>query len=191
MVKIGFICEGKTEAIFLSSQNFIQFLQSKNIELVSVFDAKGNGNLLPKNISEYITALEKKGAEKILILTDLDEDACITVTKQRLQARPQDIVVIAVKQFEAWLLASTPAMRLLLSDAAFIFDKPEEENVPFDTIRNLMIQKTGRGINKVVGGKIKLTNIFLSLGLDISQAAAHPNCPSAAYFIKKLNELAS
>lgn len=189
MVKIGFVCEGKTETLLLSSEKFIQFLSSNGIQLIDVVDAKGSGNLLPDNISQYLTVLERKGAEKIFIVTDLDEDACITLTKQRLQARPQDVVVIAVKQIEAWFLANTIAMRSLLNDGGFVFDFPEAEKIPFETIRNLMIQKTGRGIYKGVGGKIKLTHILISLGLDISQAAAHPNCPSAAYFVKKLNEL--
>jgi hypothetical protein len=49
--------------------------------------------------------------------------------------------------------------------------------------------KTGSGIAKGTGGKKKLINILLGLGIDIHQAAAHPNCPSAKYFIDKLSSL--
>lgn len=189
MVKIGFICEGKTEVLFISSEKFISFLNGNNVQLIDVVNAGGSGNLLPHNITQYLQLLEAKGAEKIFILTDLDEDECITVTKQRINAREKDIVVIAVKQIEAWFLASTQTMQQLLNDDNFTFEFPEKESNAFETIRSLMIQKTGRGIYKGVGGKIKLVHILLSLGLDISQAASHPNCPSAAYFLDKINTL--
>jgi len=189
MVKIGFICEGKTEVIFISSEKFTNFLAGKNIDVIDIVNAGGSGNLLPHNIAQYVQLLEGKGAEKIVILTDLDEDACITVTKQRINAREKDVVVIAVKQIEAWFLACTPTMQKLLNDTDFEFEFPENEANAFETIRTLMIQKTGRGIYKGVGGKIKLAHILLLLGLDISQAASHPNCPSAAYFLDKISNL--
>jgi hypothetical protein len=189
MVNVGFICEGETERILVTSTKFKELLIAKNISLINVIDAKGRDNLRPHNIEQHLHALEADGAEKIIIVTDLDDDACITVTKQRINARVQDIVVIAVKQVEAWFLACTPVMQVLLKDTEFVFDSPEEEPKPFETIRTLMLAKTGRGVYKGVGGKIKLAHILRLLGFDISQAASHPNCPSAAYFIKKLDEL--
>lgn len=82
-------------------------------------------------------------------------------------------------------------MQKVLNDDSFLFEFPENEINPFEKIRTLLFQRTKRGITKGTGGKITLVNKLLLAGLDISQAAAHPNCPSAAYFIKKLNELAS
>jgi hypothetical protein len=52
------------------------------------------------------------------------------------------------------------------------------------------LEKTGRGFNKNTGGKINLINNLLALGLDITEAAKHPNCPSAKYFIHKLEGIA-
>jgi hypothetical protein len=94
MVKIGFICEGATEQILLSSGSFRRLLGSLDLESLPVIDAKGAGNLLPHNIEGYVTRLEKEGANVIVILTDLDEDVCITETKNRVGARAQDFVLL-------------------------------------------------------------------------------------------------
>jgi len=190
MVKIGFICEGQTEQIFLLSDRFKELLVSLNLESLPVIDAGGSGNLLPHNISGYIERLEKQGAKAIFILTDLDEDICITKTKERIQARPQDVVVIAVKKIESWFLACSPAIRRLLGKPGFFFDFPENEANPFETINQLLIQHLGRGIGKKTAGKIKLVIRMISEGFTLSDAAAHINCPSAKYLLKKLNEVA-
>ena len=191
MVKVGFICEGYTEQILLLSDKFQQLLTSINLELINVINATGSGNLLPHNIKGYLESLEKDGAEIIFILTDLDNDVCITHTKARIQSREQDIVIIAVKKIEAWFLANEPAMRLLLNNSSFSFETPENEEVPFETINYLSVKFTGRGIGKKNAGKIKLVNKLLELGLDLRHSGSHPNCLSAKYFIDKLNKVAS
>lgn len=160
-----------------------------NIQRLNVINAEGSGNLLPHNIGGYITRLENEGAEAIVILTDLDEDICVNKTKERISARKQDIVVIAVKKIEAWFLACNPAMQNLLADPAFNFPSPENENAPFETINNLLINHTGRGVGKKRAGKIRLVTRLLEKGLDLTQAAAHPNCPSVNYLVHKLTLL--
>jgi len=189
MVKVGFICEGLTESILLQSNSFRQLLSSLNIESLPVVNAQGSGNLLPHNISGYISLLEKQGATVVIILTDLDEDICVTLTKQRIAARKQDIVIIAVKTIEAWFLACTPTMRAFLGLPGFVFPEPENEINPFETINNLLITHWGRGIGRQNAGKVKLVTRLLNHGLNISQAAAHPNCPSARYFLDKLQQI--
>jgi len=191
MVKVGFICEGATEQILLQSDSFRQLLARLNLESLPVIDAAGADNLLPHNITGYISRLEKEGAHAIVILTDLDEDICITETKNRINARAQDTVVIAVKKIEAWFLACTVAMRMLLGEPGFSFGNPEDDIEPFETINQLLVKHRGRGIGKKKAGKIKLVTRLLAGGLDITQAAAHPNCPSAAYFLRKLKEIAA
>jgi len=47
----------------------------------------------------------------------------------------------------------------------------------------------GRGIGKKTAGKIKLVNALLSSGLDLSNAAEHPKCDSARYFLDKLKQI--
>lgn len=189
MNKLGFICEGKTEYKLFSSERFKNLLAAKNLIWVNAIDAKGCANLLPNNINQYIESLELDGAKKIFVITDLDHDACVTLTKQRVGARQQDVVIIAVRQIESWFLAATETMKLFLKDENFIFEFPEAEKDPFEKISNLRLAKTGQGITKGAGGKVKLVTLLIQHGLDISQAANHPNCPSATYFINKLNNL--
>jgi predicted ribonuclease YlaK len=189
MVKIGIICEGMTEFILMQSPAFRTFLTDNNIALVNTINAEGSGNLLPHNIAGYIQTLEKAGAERILILTDLDQDVCITKTKTRISARPQDIVIIAVKQIEAWFLACTTAMQALLRDPNFLFTFPEKETTPFKTINSLLVDKTGKGIGMHKSAKIRLINRLLSCGLDLSEAAIHLECPSARYFMEKMKNI--
>ena len=192
MVKVGFICEGATERIILSSPSFEQYLTSLGIKFVDeIIDAEGCGNLLPHNIDAYILRLENKGANKIILLRDLDTYSCFTSLKEHLKAREQDVVIIAVKTIESWLLANTNVMRLLLNKPDFYFDYPENENEPFETINQLLVEYTGRGIGKKKSGKQKLANKVLSLGFSVQDSASHPNCPSAKYFIDKLIQLST
>ena len=192
MVKVGFICEGATERILLSSVSFGQFLTSLGIQFVDeIIDAEGCGNLLPHNIEAYILRLETKGANKIILLRDMDNYPCFTSIKDHLKARKQDVVVIAVKAIESWFLANTNIMRLLLNKPDFYLDYPENENVPFETINQLLVENKGRGIGKKKSGKQNLANKVLSLGFSIQDSASHPNCPSAKYFVDKLSLLSS
>ena len=189
MTRVGFICEGHTEKILLESVAFRGLLTLLHIESLQVINAEGCDNLLPHNIGPYTTILEDAGAQFVILLTDLDDDACITETKKRISAREQDIMIVAVKKIEAWFLASTSAMNKLLETSDFRFDNPEQEKDPFETINKLLTDSLGRGIGKKSAGKKKLINRLLQNGLDLSEAAAHPNCPSAAYFLKKLKEI--
>lgn len=189
MIKVGFICEGYTERILLESPAFGSLLASLNIDLLQVINAEGCDNLLPHNIKPYTAILENAGAQFIIILTDLDDDSCITETKKRISAREKDVMIVAVKKIEAWFLACTPAMRNVLGRPGFECSSPEEEQEPFETINNLFIAHSGRGIGKKTAGKKKLINRMLENGLDLTDAAAHGNCPSAAYFLRKLKEI--
>lgn len=188
MVKLGFICEGETEKIIVESSRFKEILAENNCTLIKAFDATGNGNLLPKNIVPMINNLVDEGAEKIIIITDLDEDECITKTKARIDAPKEIITVVAVKQVEAWFLADNNTLSTLLNEDGFIFDQPEEEPIPRDTIQQLFLQKTLNGIG---GSKPRFARKMINNGFSIKNAAAHPNCPSARYFIAKLQSLAT
>jgi hypothetical protein len=190
MIKVGFIVEGNTESFLLKSASFNEFLLKNNIELVNVINAGGSGNLLPHNIEGYIQLLERNGAEKIAILTDLDQDVCITSTKSRINPRPQDLVVIAVQQIESWFLACTPAMQQLLKTDDFFFPFPEAEQTPYHTINRLMVDHTGKGIGNKAAGKVRLVKRLLEQhGLDLCVSAEHPACPSVQYFIKQIARL--
>ncbi len=188
MVKLGFIGEGATEKIILESSSFQDYLSSLKIDFIKdVVDATGNKNLLPHNIERYTQILKDKGATVILILTDLDENKCITLTKDRINLSNNYVVAVTVKEVEAWFLADIQAMRNLLNDQSFTIDNPEIVENPFEKIRRLRIEKMGRGVPT----KIILANQMIDkCGFSIMKAAEHPNCSSAKYFISQIQKLA-
>lgn len=183
MVKVGFICEGETEKIIIDSIDFKNILASYNLQLVNAIDATGNGNLLPKNISPFIESLKDEGAEKIFILTDLDEELCITKTKERILAPETVLVIISIKQIEAWFLADSVTLSKIFRKA-FAFDFPENEKYPREKLRDIFVVQTGRGIGD---SKPKFAKRILNEGFSVSNAAAHPNCNSAKYLLNKLS----
>jgi hypothetical protein len=191
MVNVGFICEGDSDSVLFQSQTFYNFLHDLNIIRINVINAQGSGNLLPHNISGYLESLERQGSEKIVIVTDLDTEPCFTSRKEQIDARPEDTVIIAVKEIESWFLADSLSMRRLLRLQHFNFDLPEEELEAFDTINNLLVQHTGIGVGKSRSGKLKLAKRMLDFGYDFHRSAVHGNCSSAAYFVNKIREIGS
>jgi hypothetical protein len=184
VVKVGFIVEGETESFLLFSENFKTLLSDLHIDSVGVINAGGNGNLLPHKILTHQSNLIELGASIIIILTDLDYDKCITKTKERISEKENQIIIVAVKQIEAWYLADS----LLLTEMFgqnFQFEFPEIELSPFDTLRKLMLKYRGRGLPKKVPIALKM----LANGFSIQNAANHPNCPSAKYFLTKLQSI--
>ncbi|GAB3698734.1 hypothetical protein GCM10027592_24090 [Spirosoma flavus] len=187
MVNVGFICEGDTEVKIAKSDAFQQMLSNLNLQCVfPIEDADGNGNLLPHNIHPKRQTLEIAGADLIFILTDLDEDVTIRNTRQRIGEFPNQHIIVAVQEAEAWFLADSVTLSTLLGKSVY-FEFPERETEPFEIIRQLFIEETGRG----VGTKPILARRMLKYGFTIENAAQHPNCPSANYFLTKLQTLAS
>ncbi len=183
MVKVGFICEGETEKIIVDSAAFKSILADHNFQLVNAIDATGNGNLLPKNIIPFIESLKDDGAEKIFILTDLDEDVCITRTKERINAPETVIVIISVKQIEAWFLADSITLSIVFAKE-FQYHFPEIENTPREKLREIFMNETGRGIGD---SKPRFAKWIIREGFSVSNAANHPNCNSAKYLMNKLS----
>lgn len=187
MVKVGFIGEGKTEQIVLESASFQQWLQQHGIERVgTVIDADGSGNLLPDRVGPLRTELLGYRADLIVILTDMDNDQSVTITKQRIGERTDQVVIVAVKKIESWFLADGLTLSHL-TNAPVNIDSPESADNPFETIQQLFLSETGRGI----GAKPMLARRMIKYGFTVERAAQHPNCPSASYFLTKLQTLAS
>ena len=189
MVKLGFIVEGATEKIILEKSDFFNYLQSLNLAYIpEVIDAEGNGNLLPRNIVEHTEILEDKGATHIFILTDLDEDQCITHTKERIGPLANHVVTISIKTIESWFLADTAAMCTFLKDTTFQYNTPETVPDPYEEIRAIRISKLNRGF----GSKVILANAMVkNCNFSIQKAALHPNCNSAKYFLKMIAQVVS
>ena len=185
MVKVGFICEGETEKIIVESDSFKQLLLQYNCIFKKAINATGNGNLLPKNILPFIEILKDEGVEKIFIISDLDKDECITNTKLRINAPNSIIVIIAVKQIEAWFLADTLLLSKIFGEP-FEYPFPENESTPRETLKSLFLQKTKRVIGD---SKPKFAYNMVSNGFNLLNAAKHENANSVKYFIHKLQSL--
>ncbi len=187
MVKLGFIVEGDTEKIILEKSDFFLYMDSLNVAYVpEVIDANGNSNLLPHNIVPHTQTLEDKGATVIFILTDLDEDECITHTKERIDPLPHQIVTVSTKAIEAWFLSDTKAMCSFLKAPDFTYQNPEGVLSSFDEIRAIRMEKNDRGI----GSKPILAQLMIRSNFSIQRAAQHPNCNGAKYFLQKITEVA-
>lgn len=182
MVKLGFICEGETEKIIIESLAFKEFLSANGLQFLKAFDATGNGNLLPANIGPMVNNLLEEGADKIFIITDLDEDTCITKTKERINAPEGIIVIVSVKKIEAWFLADSSLLSSVFKEK-FIFQNPQHESDPREVLKKLFVEKTGRGIGD---SKPRFATRMITNGFLIMNAASNPNCASARYFIQKL-----
>lgn len=187
MVKIGFICEGDTEAKLVRSSEFQQWLNQLGLSCVMpIEDAEGNGNLLPHQIDTFRQRLFINGANVLFVMTDLDNDLSIEDVQYRIGEYTNQHIIVSVKQLEAWFLADTKTLETLLGESILI-ELPEEDEKPFETIRQLFLKKTGRG----VGTKPILARRMLKYGFTIQRAAEHPNCPSARYFLNKLQTIAA
>ncbi|MCK5741528.1 MAG: hypothetical protein KAH48_04865 [Chlorobi bacterium] len=186
MVKIGFIVEGDTEKIILDSKYFKKFCKSIEIEIAEpVIDAEGSGNLLPKNIDNYIQKIRQSQPQKIVVLTDLEEEASVLKVRKRINSQDIDIVFVAVKAIESWFLADTVALASWLKVDSVYEEKPEEtQNLPWDRLKELAKENKARGTgpSKPTFAKRFINNHNFS----IERAAKHSNCPSAKEFYDTL-----
>ncbi|MGA0558448.1 hypothetical protein ACO2Q8_17435 [Larkinella sp. VNQ87] len=181
MVKLGLICEGESESYIFDTDSFKAFLATLHIELIGIAETGSKNQYLGDRLIRYRQILLDQGAEKIIALIDLDRDACITVTKQNVLPFDNQMVVVAVKEFENWYLADTEALSRLLGNQVHI-DYPENDFEPFKTIAHL--NRKGFG-----GSKPRLAMKMRANGFSVERAAQHPNCPSANYFLTKLQSL--
>jgi hypothetical protein len=97
-------------------------------------------------------------------------------------------VCVAVRAIEAWFLSDTAAMQSFLHTSEFYEEFPEQENNPFERIKHWSQMFRGRGVQDK---KILARNMVHNSNFSIENAAAHPNCHSAKYFIEKLKSLST
>ena len=143
--------------------------------------------MLPHNLAAYTGILTDKGATHIFILTDLDDRKCVTLTRGRIDPAPGHTAIVGVKTIESWFLADTAVMARLLDDNNFYCPQPQLIDNPFEEIKTLRMVKTGRG---VTDKKVLANTLVRKYGFSIVNAAAHPGCSSAAYFLKKIEWIA-
>lgn len=183
MVKVGFIVEGDSESIVISAPAFARFLNASGYELVHpVINAKGGGNLLPQHSEVFISQLQQAGAEKICVLTDLEDAPSVNAVRQRIAHNDIDIAFIAVKALEAWFLADTHAMRIWLRDDSFYEEFPEGTGtMPWERLREYGRQPGKKG----TGNKVSFAKRMVAYyDFTLSGAAQHANCPSARELVE-------
>lgn len=188
MVKLGFIVEGDSEKILLESEHFRNYLRTHNIAFVEIIaNAMGGGNLLPHRLPEYKQILKDHGATHFLILTDLETDPCVTETRNRIGHADDHTVIVCRKAIEAWYLADSSLLSKLLK-RKYHFEHPETTtDMPFVTLKDEM---RAHSINGPGLSKVKFAKRMINSGFSIVNAAKHDNCPSAKYFLTKLQEIA-
>lgn len=183
MVKAGFIVEGASERIVVESLKFRELLRSCGYELVTpVVDAKGGGNLLPQNISAFIARLDTAGAERIFVLTDLEDEAQVATVRARVAHPRIQFAFIAVKALEAWYLADSAAINAWLGTDNFYEQNPEATpDKPWEQLKQVAVQFGTRGPGSKVAFAKKITK---QCGFSIESASAHPACPSAQELVE-------
>jgi hypothetical protein len=184
MVKIGFICEGLTDKLILKSVKFNLLLQSLGLECIDINDRGGRDKVKYK-LSTFLQILLDKGAEKVVVIVDLDKDPCITHTKEWLTSYDSQITIIAVKEVESWLLADSETMSKFL-EIDFEEQYPEAIQDPKRHLLKLCEPKFSPAIFNIT----KVFERIIDNGFNIENAATHPNCHSAQYFINKLSQIA-
>ncbi|TWC16206.1 MULTISPECIES: DUF4276 family protein [unclassified Pseudomonas] len=188
MVKVGFIVEGDSEKIVIESADFRALLLENDFELVNpVVNAKGGGNLLPQNIDAYLTRLDQQAVDRIVVLTDLEDEESVDVVRARVSNDRIDITFVAVKALEGWFLADSSAIRKWLD--VHHFDEPQPEqtlNKPWDRLKEISNELGKRGPGNKTAFAKKMVKHY---GFSIRQAASHPECPSAkelvSYFTRQ------
>lgn len=179
MVKVGFIVEGDSEKLVVESPLFQQWLYDHGCTLVTpVINAKGGGNLLPQHIEPYIQQLNHAGAERIFVLTDLEDEVHADRVRQRVAHPRIQCVFVAVKALEAWFLADSQAMNAWLKIDDFHEPYPEATpDKPWERLKQIASErgKRGPGVSKVAFTK----RLLKHSGFSIARAAQHAACPSA------------
>ena len=183
MVRLGILCEGESETYILKSDLFQNWIHDNGIVLVEVRIVGSKNQYWEDRLESHILILQDLNVEQILIMVDLDNDACITNTKSKIVVGENQHIVVSVKEFENWYLADSLAIsRLVGVDINLEF--PENEENAESKIIEL---NRGKGFG---GSKPRLAMKMRSNGFSIENAANHPNCPSATYFLSKLRQIA-
>lgn len=182
MVKVGFICEGESDKIIIDSVAFGKILKDLNIEKVNAINADGVSELNDSKRIVHRQRLLNQGAACVIVLRDKDEIECFTKIKGNYNIDKIEHFVIAEKELESWFLADGEALTKCLGlEKPFSLEFPEIQSEPFEFIKNYR----GGGIKS----KTSFAKKMVLLGFSIENAANHPNCHSAKYFIKKLKEI--
>jgi hypothetical protein len=194
MVKVGFLVEGDTEKVIVTSPSFQEFCKTIGVEIIRNVlptDKKKRGKDVFKNaekMASFINILRDQGAEMIFCIRDLEDLPCITSAKNEINTT--DLMVkkiIVVKKIEAWFLADSLVLEQYFGEN--FTTKFPEANFPELLLQPDMKLKeismaTRKG--KGIGDKLLFAKSLIRNGFSLERAAIHPHCNSANYFINKL-----
>lgn len=195
MVKrVGFIYDGETEEVIIKSEMFDNYLTSIGLRSVGKLKYKS------KKIAAYSNILNKKGAEKVIIITDMEQSPCFIEVFERYKEEDLEEyhkIIVVKRMGEAWLLADTNTLKGILRigrDRAFNGNNnPEAETNPHRKIYELLTRHANRTGNKKKAVKFTskplLAKKFLDNGFTMDAAIEHPNCRSVKYFDDYLRSL--
>lgn len=186
-MKIGIIVEGFCERIILKSPAFLNFLQLNDLKITGdVVNLEGKGQLNTRRMETQAQVLRDKGAEWIFVLRDKDNAPCFTSVKQEVYQATDVKICVAVNEIEAWFLADSETLSAIFRQH-FHFKLPESERKPYERLKELFVKNQ----HYRIPDKKIFTSKMVNQGFTVERAAAHPNCPSARYFLQKLTELQS
>ena len=195
MVKVGFTVEGDAEKQIISSELFKTFCHNKGIEVMNgVFPPhkKERGKDVFKNaenLMAFVGILHDRGADFIFCMRDLDDSPCITAAKEEIKSTDEKVKkIIVVKQIETWFLGDMPLMKKYFSENLFsLFPElaiPELISKPDEKLKKISVAtRNGKGIRD----KLLFAKSLIKNGFSIENSAQ--NCPSATYFLNKLQSL--
>lgn len=191
MVNIGFIVEGDTEKLIIDSKKFREKLKDLNLKVCEpVINAKGNGNLLPRYLEQHIALLNTSASpDIIMVITDLESAVSPQEVRDRIRTGTitDKMIVVSIKAIESWFLGDSNSLSNWL-DIPYTEIRPEETSgMPWDRIRELAVEITGRGPGKL---KTMFAKKYIDkYGFCIFSAAQNANCTSAQEFRNRLTEL--
>src|SRR5262249_2401722 len=141
---------------------------------------------IERKVKGWVETLKDKGASFIFFLIDFDNsDPCFTQFKSKVYHYTKNIIIIAKQVLEAWYLADHKALSAYLQQNILQVSQPESFLSPFEEIKRLKLHCQNRGI----ADKKFLTKDMIRSGFTLANAATHPQCLSAQYFLSKLNAL--
>ncbi len=192
--RIGFIYDGETEEVIIKSDIFKKYLDSIGLRSVGEFKYKRN------KISAYSNILIGKGAERVVILADMEQSPCFLEVLERYgdeNLNDYHKIIVAKRMSESWLLADTATLKGILRIGKHRpfneNDNPEAENDPHHKINQMLSRHANRTGNKKKAMKFTskpiLAKKFLDNGFTIEAAVAHPRCTSVQYFDRYLKSL--
>jgi len=186
VVKVAFLVEGDVEKMIIDDLKQKSWFDKFNMEVVGeTVNVRGGGNLCPINISVFIDQARTFAPDFIIILTDLECDPCISETRDRLGSCDICFLIVAKRTIESWFLADSLFISGMCKKRVSVEFPEDTEQMPFDALKSLLVEKSGTG----PGNKVSFTRKALRLGFSVDNAAGHPNCSSAKYFVQKLEAL--